>query len=275
MDGKLQYDLVVGFGKACSCSQTLRRAGLQFLSFPMDWITPTFGQPGWDHDLRHRADVLASGFGGWLRIEDFEFHGNHTNGMGKYWNTRHGLMFLHDFPADVPLNESFPSVAAKYARREKRLLGLIGKSSRVLIARLDRPDLDYRTPLDDCRYARELLSKTFAPTTFDLLLVQPDPGVPPERASLETVEPGIFRLSFAYRDIRPGADAAIPRLDLTSAVVERFFSVREYRTAEEIAAHRAKKRQKRWAKYGATSAWQYHWRKLLAHFRKGASRASS
>lgn len=275
MSDKLQYDLVAGFGPVCSCSQTLRRAGLQHLSFPFDWIAPTFGQPGWDHDVRHRANVLARGFGDWLHIEDFEFHGNHTNGMAKYWNTKLQLMFLHDFPAGVPLAESFPSVVAKYARREKRLLELIGRSSRVLIVRLDRPDLDYRTPLEDCRYARELLSKRFAPTAFDLLLVQPDPGVPPEKASLETLEPGIFRLAFAYRDMRPGADAAIPHLGLTSAVVSRFFSVRDYRTKEEIAAHHQKERQKRWAKYDASNVWQYLWRKFLSHFRKNASRASS
>ena len=36
MTGK--YDLILPIGEACSCSQSLRTAGLQFASFPWDWI---------------------------------------------------------------------------------------------------------------------------------------------------------------------------------------------------------------------------------------------
>ena len=160
---KMEYDLVFGFGPACSCSQTLRRAGLQLLSFPFDWIGPAVKLPGRDEDVRHRTDLLASNFHDWLHQEDFEYQGDHTNGKAKYWNNRLQLVFLHDFPIGVPLSESFPDVTAKYAHRTERLLSLIHRSKRILVARLDRPDLDYRTPLDECRYARDTLSKAFAP----------------------------------------------------------------------------------------------------------------
>lgn len=33
-----RYDLIVGMGKACSCSMSLRKAGLQHLSLPFDWM---------------------------------------------------------------------------------------------------------------------------------------------------------------------------------------------------------------------------------------------
>lgn len=273
---KLKYDLVFSFGPACSCSQTLRRAGLQLLSFPFDWISPGFGTPLWNNDVRFRADMLAERFGaerspkGFLHLEDFVYSGDHTNGKAKVYNKRLGINFLHDFPIGVPLEESFPAVKAKYTRRENRLLELIGKSANVLIARLDRPDLDYRTPDDDCRYARELLSRAFAPARFDFLLIQPDASVPFGNESLETVEPGFFRLAFDYGDRRPGADRKFPRFELTSAAVAEHFAVRDYRTKEEIAAHRLKERQKRWAKYGASNALQYGWHKFLSHFRKGA-----
>ena len=267
---KLKYDLAFSFGPACSCSQTLRRAGLQMLSFPFDWIGPTFGTPKWDSDIRDRADLIASGFSDELREEDFVYHGVHTNGMAKYFNTHFGLVFLHDFPQGVPLSESFPSVKAKYSRRERRLLDLIRSSRRVLVVRLDRPDLDYRTPCEDCRYVRETLAKAFAPTEFDVLLLQPDPSVPFGKQSLETVEPGLFRLAFDYVDRRPGADRKFPSFDYTAAAVAEHFAVREYRTKAEIAAHRLKERQKRWARYGAANALQYRWRKFLSHFRKGA-----
>lgn len=272
---KLKYDLIFGFGPACSCSQTLRRAGLQLLSFPFDWIGPEFGTPKWEHDIRDRADLVASGFSSSLREEDFVYHGDHTNGKAKYFNTHFGLVFLHDFPQGVPLAESFPSVLAKYKRRERRLLELIRASRRVLVARLDRPDLDYRTPLEDCRYVRETLARAFAPIEFDVLLLQPDSSVPFGSQALETVEPGLFRMKFDYYDRRPGAERMFPRLDYTAAAVAEHFAVREYRTKAEIAAHRAKEQRKRWAKYGASSAWQYRWHKLLSHFRKGASQSAS
>ena len=273
---KLIYDLAFSFGPACSCSQTLRCAGLQLLSFPFDWVSPGFGTPLWYKDVRFRADMIAERFGadrnpkGFLHMEDFVYRCDHTNGKAKFYNKRLDVNFLHDFPIGVPLEESFPAVRAKYTRRENRLLELIGRSARVLIVRLDRPDLDYRTPVDDCRYARELLSRTFAPARFDFLLLQPDASVPFGKQSLETIEPGLFRLAFDYVDHRPGAALQFPILELTSAAIAEHFAVRDYRTKAEIAAHRLKRRQKRWAKYGATNALQYRWRKFLSHFRKGA-----
>ena len=32
------YDFIFGLGNACSCTQTLREADLQVLSFPFDWV---------------------------------------------------------------------------------------------------------------------------------------------------------------------------------------------------------------------------------------------
>ena len=33
------YDFVFSLGQACTCSMTLRHAGLQFASFPLDWVS--------------------------------------------------------------------------------------------------------------------------------------------------------------------------------------------------------------------------------------------
>ena len=272
---KMEYDLVFGLGPACSCSQTLRRAGLQLLSFPFDWVATAYKLPGWEDDVRRRTDTLTSGFRDWMHAEDFEYKGDHTNGKARYWNNRLRLAFIHDFPIGVPLSESISDVAAKYARRIERLLSLIRRSKRILVVRLDRPDLGARTTLDECRYAREALSKAFAPAQFDFLLLQQDAGIPFGSQKLETVDPGLFRLRFDYRDTRPGAEPAFPRLDLTAAALSPLFSVREYRTKEEIAAYRLSEKRKRWARYGAANAWQYRWRKFLARFRKGASQAAS
>lgn len=261
---KKKYDLIFGLGPACSCSQALRRSELQFLSFPFDWIGPTYGQPGWDDDVRRRTDLICSEFENWLRPEDFTFLGPHTNGMDKYFNDRQGLMFLHDFPAGRPFENTFQEVAEKYTRRCARLQDLIRRSQNVLIVRIDRPDLDYRTPLDDCRYARRMLAEHFPPTNFDFVLLQEDASIPRGECQEEQVEDGLLRLSLDYRNLKPGADVMQPDHDITAAALRKRFAVRDYRTKDERAIHTRKQKMKRYARYGATNVLQYRWRKLMA-----------
>lgn len=261
---KSEYDLIFGLGPACSCSQAIRRAGLQLLSFPFDWIGPTYGHPDWDSDVRRRADLICSEFKDWLRPEDFSFHGQHTNGKDKYFNNRHGLIFLHDFPAGIPLNESFPEIAGKYERRCTRLLELIRQSHNVLLVRLDRPDLEYRTPVEDCRYAQKALTEHFAPTRFDFALLQEDPSCERGACREEKIDDGLLRLSFDYLDHRPDADRGQPDKAITAEVLRQRFTVRDYRTGAELSEWKRKQRLKRYARYGATNILQYHWRKLMA-----------
>ena len=56
------YDLVVPLGYACSCSQTLRRAGLQLVSFPWDWV----GVP----PPSERCRIICEGFKDFMNLED-------------------------------------------------------------------------------------------------------------------------------------------------------------------------------------------------------------
>ena len=46
------FDLIIGLGPACSCTMSLRRAGLQHLSFPYDWIGPKENSDEYLHDVR-------------------------------------------------------------------------------------------------------------------------------------------------------------------------------------------------------------------------------
>ena len=254
---KRRYDLAFGFGPACSCSQTLRRAGLQLLSFPFDWIGPDAGNVGWDDDVRRRTDLICGEFNDWLHVEDFTYRSDHpTNGKSIYFNKALHLVFIHDFPKGVPLAESFTSIRDKYARRITRFLGLLRSSRRVLVARVDRPDLSYRTPLEDCRYAMKRLSGKFPNARFDFLLLQPDRNVPFEKRIVEDLGDGITRIAFDYQDRTPGNEL-FPKLDQTSAAVGELFAVKDYRTREEIADWRRKSRAKRYAKLGATNFLQY------------------
>ena len=52
------YDFIFGLGAGCSVSQSLRDAGLQFASYPLDWIAA----PG----LMQGVEMVERGFEGSL-----------------------------------------------------------------------------------------------------------------------------------------------------------------------------------------------------------------
>lgn len=265
----LRYDLIFSLGPACSCTQSIRGAGLQHLSFPFDWIGPEYGRTGWDDDVRRRAELVADGFRDWLNPGDFTYRGEHTNGKANFFNDRLGLIFLHDFPPGGDLTRSFDAVREKYDRRVSRLLQLIRASKRVLLVRLDRPDLGPHTKIEDCRFARRRLAEAFPGVRFDLLLLQRDESVAFADRRLETVEDGLMRLAFDYRATDPNADRRQPDFALTSAALADLLSVRDYRTPEERRKHRLALRRKRWARYGATSALGYLWKRISRPFMRG------
>ena len=62
-----KYDLIVPLGYACSCSQTLRRAGLQLASFPWDWLVVP--------PPSERCRLICNGFKGWMNLEDLKWAG--------------------------------------------------------------------------------------------------------------------------------------------------------------------------------------------------------
>ena len=80
-----KYDLIVPLGYACSCSQTLRRAGLQLASFPWDWV----GVP----PPSERCRLICDGFKDWMNLEDLKWAGrNDTFGHEEVLNARTGLI---------------------------------------------------------------------------------------------------------------------------------------------------------------------------------------
>lgn len=268
-----QYDLIFGLGSVCSCTQSLRRAGLQTLSFPYDWVTP-LKEENILRDVRIRAETICNGFNGWFEEKDFAFHGANTNGKDKYYNERLDLIFVHDFPLGVPLSQSFPLILSRYRRRIDRLLDLIGRAKSVLVVRLDRHDLPYRTSAEDCAYVRNVLNGRFPETRFDVLLIQPDPEIPIGERRVEQLSEGVTRLSLDYRkakepdgritasDVNRITDPQAPDFSRIMHALQELYAVREYRTPGEIAENRRRLRRQRWARLGARTALEYRWKQL-------------
>ena len=248
------YDFAFGLGRACACTQTMRRAGLQYLSLPWDWVAYDGNAP----DLLNRVDVTCNDFKGFLEMDDLEYRGpNAGPGKDNYLNRKSGMFFLHDFPKGVPLAESYPAVKAKYDRRIARFHQLIAKArSPILVVAMDSP-LSKPTPLDDCRKARERLAERFPGAKFELLNITLDSGRSIADRIDETVEDGLYHIAFDFKDHRPEAhDYDVDQRAVASLLKARF-AVRDYRTKDERRAMRERTRLVKMREAGASNRLQY------------------
>ena len=266
---RIRYDLVFGLGFACSCSESLRAAGLQLLSFPYDWIAPTIG-PGIDygHELRGRIREIEDDFSQWLQPDELEFvRSSEATGKDIYASKRLGHTFNHDFPRGASYGETFPAVREKYRRRAARLLGLMRASRRILVVRVDRPDLSVPTDVADCRDAVRALELKFSPARFDFLQVSFEAGRREVRE--EALGGNVTRWTLDYQDHRPEAGSWQVDIPKLGGLLRERFAVRDYRTRAERKAFAAARRQKRYAKLGARNYLEYQ---ILRLFRRRKGR---
>ena len=248
---RTRYDLILGLGTACSCTETIRKAGLQLLSFPFDWLTTTCVRPDETaHELQGRVRELRDGFSTWFGRDDFRYVPPILdNGKDVYICDRLRLIFNHDFPKGQPFDQAFPIVRDRYRRRADRLLEIIRGAKRVLLVRMDRPGQSAPTDVEDCRAARMELSRAFAPTAFDFFLFTYDKGRSFRDRIEEEVEPGFIRLAFDYRNYEPGRPDHQVDVRLTGSILARRFAVRDYRTPAERRKHLLSTVRKRWERW--------------------------
>lgn len=242
---KRHYNLIFGFGQACGCSITLRKAALQHLSFPGDWTAPIYeaeGYPRFVHDLINRVDTLLDPPADFFDPKDFISNAAVSNtGKQVYINPKTRYILNHDFPIGCDFETEIQKVAARYRKRREKLFQLIERSERVLVVRMDIPGGEYPASLDDCRYARKRLSERFPKTRFDALLVSYDKSISFERREFKEVEPGLFQLAFDFYDHEHPLPNQ-PKAAVVAAALNEHFSVDDYRTEEEKAFNAAKSR---------------------------------
>jgi hypothetical protein len=227
------YDVAFSLGAACACSVALRKAKLQFASFPLDWMA--------GGTITERASLIATRFDRWLEKEDFEYTGtNPVNGLGMFRNKRTGMTHLHDF-TDSPIEESYAKVREKYLRRTERLFSLCDNAHRILCVYVSRPAVA-RSSIGELHDARRLLAETFPTATVDLLHFEnmPDCSLRDRRCS--KLEEGLFQIEFDYHD--PQRDVNIN--DVAAALVAEGFSAKDYRTAAEKRAYELANKMKKY-----------------------------
>lgn len=257
---KRRYDLVFGLGTACSCSETLRRAGLQLLSFPYDWITIATEDPSdYVGDVVARAREMVNGFSGWLTKEDLCLaNAGQPSGKDAYYDVRRNLVFNHDFPSGVSLDVALPLVREKYERRINRLLALLATSKRVLVVRLDRPDLSVCTKKDEALAAIEILSRAYPQATFDFLQLAYEEGRPIDKMTVETSGGHYTRWTFDYKDHNPDVESHRVMVPMLGEFLASRYAVKDYRSRAERRAHDLARRKARYARVGATTVIGYH-----------------
>ena len=186
-----EYDLAFSLGSSCGTSQALRAAGVQFSSYPLDWV----GSRG----IVHAAEVIASGFDGWFEKEDFDlvdvWHGAGF-GTRAYLNRKTQFGFSHEFPDFIPFDESFPDVRKTYERRVSRFLESAKSSRRMLAVFIELPNLAH-AGIDEIVNARRILSEKFQSSEIDILYVGVEEG---RRApELKELAPGVLSADYDYR----------------------------------------------------------------------------
>jgi len=250
------YDFIFGIGRACACSQALRRAGLQLLSLPWDWFA-TDPQPD-GPDLDVRLKIMETDFADWLREEDLKFISDHAdNGKDQYRNTRYPLVYLHDFPHGVPLHESYPAVKAKYDRRVARLRRLLAEAKNgVLAVYMDSP-VSAKADVATCQAAQRRLQSLYPHVKVDFLMITLESGRPFKDRTVEDLGEGFTHVSFDFKDYGRGKPDYAVNLQMCADVMKSLAAVRDYRTRAEIKAMAKLTRQKKMQAAGASSPWEY------------------
>ena len=157
-----KFDIAFSMGFSCGGTMALRKAKMQFTSYPLDWI----GSPG----IVQSARMIASDFAGWLEKDDLQMvavrGGSFQNNVYQNRRTRFG--FPHDFSRMFRFGEIYPMVAEKYSRRVRRFSENLGKARSALVVYIERP-IDPRVPDADLVEAKRILGAKFPAVSFELV----------------------------------------------------------------------------------------------------------
>lgn len=188
-----RYDLAFSLGFSCGGSRALRRANLQFASYPLDWT----GSPG----LLQSAKMIDSDFADWLNRDALELVDVRTGRFGNhiYRNRKTGFGFPHEFSSFQTFDELYAPTVEKHRRRIERLMEHVRGAKRVLAIYIERP-INMRTADSDILEAKRILEVKFSGVAFDLVYFFHHDG----DAESRDVAPGVTAVDCAYRQFVNG-----------------------------------------------------------------------
>lgn len=241
---RLAYDVAFGIGSACTCTEQLRKAGLQYEAFPLDWVGRL--------DVRERAAVARDGFVRMLSSPEALVAAGAVPDDGRHWHLidqKTKFAFYHDFPVGRSVAASFASVSEKYARRAARFRQRLSAAHRVLIVWIGETRDQTHVSDAEVRDCLATFSAAFPQATFEMLLLEQRADVP--RAQVVCTHGKDFeRYAFDYLSHEPGA----PRWQLCDELVQPFlrrYSVRDTRPAPDRREARQRVRAAELKRFGA------------------------
>jgi len=252
---KKTYDIAFSMGFSCGGSLALRKAGLQFASYPLDWI----GAPG----VVRSARMVAEGFPRWFEREDLQLvdvrGGSFQNNV--YLNRRTGFGFPHDFSRFQTFDEAFPPTAEKYARRVSRFLSAVESAKTALVIYIERP-IDPRAPDGDLVEARRILSERYPETSFDLVYFHRAAGA--DGFAEESVADGVSAVACEYAQMDHGEISHAIEWGVQARYLEERFGLANVPDAESERAYEAQRKAARQKRFGGRiDEWKYRiYRKL-------------
>jgi len=236
------YDLAFSMGFSCGGTMALRRAGLQFASYPLDWI----GSPG----IVQSARMIAAGFDGWFEKDDLRLvavrGGSFQNNV--YQNVRTRFGFPHDFPRFFRFEEKYDETKAKYDRRIARFLADLGRAKTALVVYIERPINPCASDADLVE-AKRILEDGFPSVAFELVYFHLETGR--KDFSERAVADGIAAVACDYGELDHGEMSHAIRADVPSAYIRERFAVEDRRSDEEKAAYAAKRKIARRRRFGS------------------------
>lgn len=254
-----RYDLAFSLGYDCNTSLALRRSGLQFRSYPFDWLTKA--------PLAPRVDLLARRFEGWLDPGGLVDKG--PAAFTRLVNRRRvvvdratGLELRHDFSVEKSISEDWAEVSAKYARRAGRLLDEIGAADKVaaiFCVGFNFPNL----PMSELVEARRKLAGVFGDKIDVIGIADDHPGDTIGRSPIvaEAEDGHVLRLSIpCLSNTVQGMEVDGRRL---AACLRECLTVPDPRTPSEKRTYRALCRKRAYEKYAAKTWLEMVWNRLL------------
>lgn len=204
-----RYDFIFSIGQACSSTENLRKANLQVMSYPFDWLYGT--------TIKERVDLLVNDFKGWFEKNDFIFdcykEGSRFN---VYKNTRTGLIFNHDFPKEDDFATGYAKVSERYKRRVARLLGKIEASRHALAVYVEQPYTRQYSSDEELKTLKARLDARFGDGKVELLYIHHGESL---KSVCREATRGVWIMALDYKSRKAGAfDYQVDRKRLAKAI---------------------------------------------------------
>ena len=249
---KEKFDFVFALGSGCACSRMLREHGLQYASFPLDWVGGISFSVGAGAALKRTADIVVSDFANWFREENLErIPDFDTSRYDSYIDRGTQLYFTHDIPSGGDLHSCHPATQERYRRRIARFLSCAKSAKKMLAVWVSDPRDPGEIAEADVCAALAALRGRYPKAEVKMFVAKCLEGTPPDRAVVKRGDGWELAL-FDYRSATEGPPTWEVRSEMFSPIFDRFEAV-DYRTRAEKRANAAREKKREYEKFKASS----------------------